>query len=53
VDANTWTVDTSAGDIGVLVQNATMPDPNNPHKTITVTSKTYYHLTFKATGVLQ
>jgi hypothetical protein len=53
VDAHTWTIDTSAGDVGVLVQTTTIQDPNNPHKTITVTSKTYYHLPFKATGVTQ
>ncbi len=49
VDPTTWSVETSAGDIAVLVQ--TVPDPNNPHKTTTV--ETYYHLAFKFTGVTQ
>lgn len=53
VSANTWTVDTSAGDVGVLVQSQTVPDPNHPHKTIIVTSKTYYHLPFRLTGISQ
>lgn len=53
VDARTWVVDTSAGDVGFLVQTTTMPDPNNPHKTITVTSKTFYHLPFRLTGATQ
>lgn len=49
VDAHTWAVSTSAGDIANLVQ--TVPDPNNPHKTITVVS--YYHLPFGFTAVTQ
>jgi len=50
VDATTWTVETSGGDVAVLVQ--TVPDPHNPRKTITVTAG-YYHLPFKFTGVTQ
>lgn len=50
VDATTWSVETGAGDIAVLVR--TGPDPNNPHKTITVVAG-YYHLPFKFTGVTQ
>jgi hypothetical protein len=53
VDANTWVVDTSAGDIAFLPHTETVPDPHNPHKTITVTTKTYYHLPFRLTGVTQ
>jgi hypothetical protein len=46
VDAHTWTVDTSAGDVANLVQ----PDPNRRNRTVTVG---YYHLPFKFTGVTQ
>jgi hypothetical protein len=53
VDAHTWTVDTSAGDIAFLPHTETIPDPNHPHKTITVTTKSYYHLPFSLTGITQ
>ena len=50
VDAHTWTVNTSAGDVANLVH--TIPDPNNPHKTISVVWG-YYHLPFGFTAVTQ
>jgi hypothetical protein len=49
VDAHTWTVEASATDVCNLPQS--VPDPNNPHKTITV--KSYYHLPFRYTFVTQ
>lgn len=50
VSTNTWTVDTSAGDVANLVHTA--PDPHNPHKTISVVWG-YYHLPFSFTAVTQ
>ena len=46
ISATTWTVETGAGDVAVLVR----PDPNKPNKSVKVG---YYHLPFKLTGVTQ
>ena len=50
VDAHTWTVDTTAGDVANLVHP--IPDPKNPRKTITVVWG-HYHLPFHFTAVTQ